>query len=553
MSIGWFRKILVVSVGTAGLAITVHAEVTTPAVFSDHMVLQRGMPVPVWGKADPGEEVTVKIAGKDWKTKAANDGKWMVKLDAMEARATPMELVVAGKNTLTFKDVLVGDVWICSGQSNMEWNLGNASNADEEIPKSANPNIRLFMVVKKTSFKPLQDCTGKWNVCGPDTVKPFSAVGYFFGKELNKTLNVPIGLIGTNWGGTPAQSWTSIEGLQKEAALKDLADQASALEANLPKVMENYTTQVLPKWDENMKKWKANVEAPFQKEMAAWKTLAAQAKAEGKPEPAKPVMKSPPPRKPNSPDNDSHAPTVLFNGMISPLLPYGIKGAIWYQGESNAGNPTQYATLFPAMIRDWRNKWGQGEFPFFFVQLANYMKRVDAPVEKGWAELRESQLKTLSLTNTGMAVIIDIGNGADIHPKDKLNVGKRLAFSARKVAYGQDIVHSGPIYKSMAVEGGKAVLKFDHVGSGLVIGAAPADKSGIEPAKPLDELKGFAIAGADKKFVWAKAKIAGDTVVVQSDEVKEPTAVRYGWANNPEVNLYNKDGLPASPFRTDAE
>ena len=506
------RKLTNISLIALALACFIslaQADVKMPAVFGSGMVLQREATVPVWGWADPGEKVTVSFAGQTAEATASQSGEWKAELKAMPANAAGQTMKVQGKNALSLDDVLVGEVWVCSGQSNMEMGIGNC-NVPEEIAKANHPTIRLFLVEKNTSTTPLKDL-GKpaaWAPCSPESIikggwNGFSAAAYFFGREIQQKLNVPVGLIGTYWGGTPAQAWTSQPALAKDARLQVYL-------ANMKKSEENYPV----------------AKQRFQAQLAAWKKAGAKGKA---------------PRAPQDPVKGPNRPANLYNAMINPLVPYAIRGAIWYQGESNA-SPYEaglYHRLFSTMIRDWRAKWGQGDFPFLFVQLANFMKRADAPGDSNWARLRESQLKTLGLKNTGMAVIIDIGDANDIHPKDKLNVGKRLALAGLKVAYGQELVYSGPIFAKMKAEGGKAVLSFKNVGGGLV------SKSG-------ESLKGFAVAGADKKFVWADAKIVGDAVEVSSPAVKAPVAVRYAWADNPEVSLYNKEGLPASPFRTDA-
>jgi sialate O-acetylesterase len=456
------------------------AEVSLHPLFSDHMVLQQGIPAPVWGTAAAGEEVTVSFAGQKKSARAGADGRWMVKLDPMKPGG-PHEMTIG---TVTLKNVLVGEVWVCSGQSNMEWSVKASKNAPEEIAAAAFPLIRLFTVPKKPADTPQRDVVGSWKECSPESVPGFSAVGYFFGRELHKARNIPIGLIHTSWGGTAAELWTSRRVLEADPEFKPMIEQQEA-------------------------------------RMKAFAEASEKAKAEGKASPKKP----------------GPGPTQLYNGMIAPLLPYAIAGAIWYQGESNAGRAKQYQKLFPAMIKNWRDDWGQGDFPFLFVQLANFMKRKPEPAESNWAALREAQTMTLSLPKTGMAVIIDIGDEKDIHPRNKQDVGKRLALAARHVAHGEDLVYSGPMYDSMKVEGNKARIAFKHVGGGL-------EARG-------DRLAGFSIAGEDKAFVWAEAKIEGNAVVVWSDKVEKPAAVRYGWADNPECTLYNKEGLPASPFRTD--
>lgn len=489
------------------LAGVLSADVRLPSVISDNMVLQQGKSVPIWGWADANEAVTVTGSwgsGK-WETTADHDGKWMVKIDTGKAGG-PYEMTVSDKNPITIKNILVGEVWVCSGQSNMEFSLRMAKNSGEEIAEANNyPQIRQFLVGRKVTYKPMYNCNGKWQICSSQTAGNFTAVGYFFGRELNKQLNVPVGLIHTSWGGTPAESWMSKEYLENDPNFQPILKRFEETSANI--------TELKAKYREDMQKYDA---------------IVPQLKAEGKPLP-------PRPEEPIGPGH-AYSPTGLYNGMIVPILPYGIRGAIWYQGESNASRAYQYRTLFPAMIKNWRDAWHQGDFPFLFVQLANYMEPEPQPVESDWAELREAQLMTLSVPNTGMAVTIDIGE-KDIHPKNKQDVGKRLALWALAKTYGKDIVYSGPIYKSMKVDGNNVILTFDNVGSGLM-------------AKG-DSLKGFAIAGADRKFVWADAKIEGDTIVVSSDKVAAPVSVRYAWAINPVCNLYNKEGLPATPFRTD--
>ena len=489
------------------LAGVLSADVRLPSIISDNMVLQQGKAVPIWGWADANEAVTVTGSwgsGK-WKTTADQDGKWMVKIDTGKAGG-PYEMTVSGKNPITIKNILVGEVWVCSGQSNMEFTVKQAKNSAEEIAEANNyPQLRQFLVGRKVIYTPMYNCNGKWQICSSQTAGTFTAAGYFFGRELNKQLNVPVGLINTSWGGTPAESWMSKEYLENDPNFQPILKKFEATSADINELKKKYR--------EDMQKYDAVVP---------------QLKAEGKPLP-------PRPEEPIGPGHP-YSPMGLYNGMIVPILPYGIRGAIWYQGESNAWRAYQYRTLFPAMIKNWRDAWHQGDFPFLFVQLANYMQSEPQPVESDWAELREAQLMTLSVPNTGMAVTIDIGE-PDIHPKNKQDVGKRLALWALAKTYGKNIVYSGPIYKSMKVDGNKAILTFDNVGSGLM-------------AKG-DSLKGFAIAGADKKFVWADAKIEGDTVVASSDKVVSPASVRYAWAINPVCNLYNKEGLPATPFRTD--
>ncbi|MDZ4818351.1 MAG: sialate O-acetylesterase [Planctomycetota bacterium] len=432
------------------------AEVRPNALFSDNAVLQRDRKIPVWGTAAEGEEVKVTLGDKSAST-TAKDGKWQVELEPMKAGG-PYTLTIEGKNKVEAKNILIGEVWICSGQSNMQWAVNQTADPKQTIAAANYPRIRLVTIPRGGKSKPQDDVAAKWEECSPETVPPFSAVAYHFGVALYKQLDVPIGLISTNVGGTPAQHWTSKEGLASQPELAGFAAEKNASE--------------------------------------------------------------------------------LYNAMIHPLVPYAIRGAIWYQGESNAGQAHRYRTLFPTMIQDWRNVWKQGDFPFLFVQLAPHRKKVDKPGDSTWAELREAQLMTLSkLPNTGMAVIMDVGDEEDIHPKAKQPVGQRLALAARALAYGEKVEHTGPMYESLSVENGRAVLRFRNIGQGLEVRG--------------DKLTGFSIAGEDKVFHNAEAKIEGDTVVVSSPEVKTPVAVRFGWADFPQVNLWNKNGLPASPFRTD--
>lgn len=488
------------------LAGPLFAAVTVPNIFGDHMVVQAGQAVPVWGKADPGEKVTVWLGGRSASTTAACCGKWMVKVPPVKAEGA-VELTISGRdNTLVFRDVLVGEVWAGSGQSNMQWPVKASRDAETEIAQADYPQIRLFHVERKVAGEPQDNCNGTWMVCTPENIPEFSAVLYFFGRTLHEELKRPVGLIHTSWGGTPAEAWTSRCTLSSHPDLKCLVDQ----------------------WDDTVQKYPAAMEK-YKENLAAWEEAAAKAKADGKPEPPKPGE----PRGPEHP----HRASGLYNAMIAPIVPYGIRGAIWYQGESNAGRAYQYRELFPAMIEDWRAAWGQGDFPFYFVQLANFMARAPEPGESEWAELREAQTMTLGVKNTGMAVIIDIGEEKDIHPKNKQDVGKRLALNALAKDYGRDVAWSGPMYKRVHFKKGAAHLWFDHACGLSTQGNAP--------------LKGFAIAGADRKFVWADARIEGKKVVVSSPQVPNPVAVRYGWANNPECTLTNASGLPASPFRTD--
>jgi len=509
-----FAALMICSV-TALLSAVSWADVRLPAIISDNMVLQAGSRVALWGWADPNEEINVNVSWSkaNWTIQADDKGKWTFRMTAPETGG-PYEITLKGKNAITIKNILAGEVWLCSGQSNMEMAVGSAANAKEEIAGADQSQIRLFTVEKKVAEKPESDCKGKWVVCSPETVGGFSAAGYFFGRELHKELKQPIGLIHTSWGGTLAEAWTSPAALRANPNLEPILTRYKEALAVFPKAS-----------------------AKYKEDLAKWNEAAKQAKEEGKPVP------SGRPAQPLGPGNPN-SPSGLYNAMIAPLIPYTIRGAIWYQGESNAGRAYQYRDLFPTMIKSWWNAWKQEEqeeqedFAFLFVQLANFMAVKEEPGDSSWAELREAQTMTLEIPNTGMAVIIDIGDTKNIHPTNKQDVGKRLALWALGNTYGKSLVYSGPMYKSMEKKGNKIVLSFNHVGGGLV-------------AKGGEPLKGFAIAGTDRKFVWADAKIEGDKIVVGSEKVPDPIAVRYAWADNPICNLYNKADLPASPFRTD--
>jgi sialate O-acetylesterase len=484
-------------------------DVTLPALFGNHMVLQQGQEDRVWGRADPDEEVTVRIADQDRTTKADRDGKWAVTLEAMKAGG-PHTMTVRGKNTITLDDVLVGEVWLCSGQSNMQLAVAGAKDAELETRAARFPRIRLITVPQVGTQEPQADFQGRWEACSPETVGQFSAVGYFFGRQLHETLDVPIGLIDDSWGGSACEAWVRRDLLEADERYEPLIERWATIEQGYPKA-----------------------KAKYEEQLAAWKDAAAQARAEGKQ----------PPRQPQSPDAQMRGnarPGNIYNGVLKPTIGYGLRGVIWYQGESNSGRAYQYRDLFPLMIKSWREEWGIGDFPFYWVQLADYMAEKPEPAGSAWAELREAQTMTLEkLPHTGQAVIIDLGEGQDIHPRNKQDVGKRLARWALARDYGVDVAYSSPTYKTMETRDEKIVVTFDHVGGGL---------------KPFDvpEARGFAIAGSDRQFVRAQARTVGkDKVEVWSDEVSDPVAVRYAWADNPVCNLYSQEGLPATPFRTD--
>lgn len=485
-----------------GSSLSLHADVSVPNIFGDHMVLQRDQANPVWGKADAGETVTVSIDGQSHSTVAATDGTWRVKLDPL-AVGGPYQLTIKGNNTVTFKDVLAGEVWICSGQSNMQWSVKNSNHADLEIASANYPDIRLISVPQVGTQEAQDNFNGKWESCSPKTVGKFSAVGYLFGRRLHSTLGVPIGLINNAWGGSSAEAWVPRDVLEAHGGY----------------------TELLASWDAKSAAYTDEMHAAKVAEFKVWQQA-------GKPAPAK--------RQPRDFRAGQHRPANIFNGVLNPTIGYGIRGVIWYQGESNADRAYQYRELFPLMIRTWRDLWQQGDFPFYWVQLADFEAEKENPTESNWAELREAQTMTLSLPNTGEAVIIDAGEGRDIHPRDKQTVAHRLARHALANDYGYDMAAQSPRYASMQTKGNAITLTFDNVSNG---GLYTFDVN-----QPI----GFAIAGADKVFVWADAKIIGkNKVQVSSASVANPVAVRYAWANNPVANLQDRNGLPATPFRTD--
>lgn len=484
------------------LSSSASADVSLPTLLADHMVIQRGLPVHIWGKAAPGEAVNVTLGDDSTSTTADSLGFWSVYLPPREAGG-PFELTVKGKNTISLKDVLVGDVWVASGQSNMELPVSASANADNEIAAATHPRIRLYRVKNNVASYPLLDAEAEpWTPCTPETARDFSAVAYFFGRNLEDKLAVPIGLIETAWGGTPADAWTSLRSISADASLMPVF-------AEWSRMNDDFAVSSLRR----------------EKQLDEWRQAVEKAKAAGKEPPGFPW-------EPN--ERGCWAPAGLFNAMIAPLTRYPIRGAIWYQGESNApaARAPLYARLFRTMIQDWRRAWGQGDFPFLFVQLANYRPGPDTK----WPEVREAQRQTLALAKTGMAVTIDIGDPADIHPKNKQDVGARLALAARAIEYGERVEYSGPLFRQATREGKAIRVWFDHAG-GL------AAKGG--------SLRGFEVAGADHKFVAAEARIDGSTVIVSNSSVAEPRLARYGWSDDPGSNLYSAAGLPASPFRSE--
>jgi len=488
----------------------IRAEITLPSVIGDNMVLQQKTASAIWGKADPGEMVSVE---GNWEGAVAesivtdSDGHWMVRIQTPPAGG-PFVLTIAGNNTLELKNVMSGEVWLAGGQSNTKMPVqGFAANqpvkgSAVEIATANYPNIRLFDVNSEDGSGidlsiPQFTCPGQWKECSPETVGSFSAIGYFFGKEIHQYTDVPVGIIHSSVGGTFLETWMRSEIVENDPEFSKIgiavAEQKEAWFQEHPEDRSKPTSEL-----------------PYHFQ-------------------------------------DFEQVGNLYNGIIAPLIPFTIKGVIWYQGESNGGRGKQYQTLFPAMIQNWRNDWGQGDFPFYFVQIANFYgkppgapstyKKPDVPVAHIWAELREAQFMALAVTNTGMAVTIDIGEECNIHPANKIDVGKRLSLWALAKDYGKNVIYSGPLYKSMQIEGDKIRISFEHAESGL------AAKGEI--------LEGFAIAGADEQFFWADAVIDGDTVVVSNPTIKTPVAVRYAWEFNPTCNLYNGATLPASPFRTD--
>ena len=505
---------------------SVHADVKLPALFADHAVFQRDVPLPVWGSAEPGEKVSVTLGKASGETVTAKDGRWQVTLKAQPMSRTPLTLTVAGKNTITIKDVLLGDVWLCGGQSNMEWGLGGCD-APEDIRSADFPLVRQFGVELHFATTPQKDVKGRWAVCSPQSAAGFTAVGFYFARRVHQETGVPIGLLRSCVGGTNIELWMAQETLMNTPALvaygkfmrDSLAQYQKDLAASIPAV-------------------------------EAWTAQARSAMKEGQPIPLPPAM----PEFPFGEKMFRPRCVTLHNGMIAPLIPFAIRGVLWYQGENNAGNAAdgaQYLEKKRAMLNDWRKWFGTPTTPFYFVQLAAWQKPSNDPAGgDGWAYIRDAQRKCLTLPHTGMAVATDIGDADDIHPKNKADVGDRLARWALVNEYGKSIVPSGPLYKQLKIEGDKVVVSFDHVGVGLMVGS----KMGRKPVEEVKDgkLARFAIAGKDKKWVWADAIIVGNTVVCSHPDVPNPVAVRYGFTMNPAgANLYNRDGFPASPFRSD--
>ncbi|MGB6688662.1 MAG: sialate O-acetylesterase [Terracidiphilus sp.] len=488
---------------------TLPSQVTLPKILASHMVVQRDLPVHVWGMAAPEENVSVTFHGVTRSTKAGELGRWSVYLPP-GAAGGPFQMTIRGSSpepganaestapqTITLEDILVGDVWVASGQSNMEFAMHQAATADQDLPHAGIPRIRLLIVKKLASDFPQDDVdTAGWEASSPESARNFSAVAWYFAREIEQREHVPIGIIDSTWGGTVAEAWTRLTALGEDAALNPLF-------ASRGRMIEQEPDDLL--------------------EAKRLARLQAEAKAEGKPVPEAPWR----------PDPASWGPGNLWNGMIAPLTPFAIRGVIWYQGESNSPleRAPLYSRIFRTLIEDWRHEWGIGDFPFLFVQISNY--KSDATED--WATLREQQVKTLAIENTAMAVTIDIGNPDNVHPTDKVDVGLRLARAARALSYGEAVEYSGPMFRQATPEGASIRIWFDHA-QGLNARGG--------------ELTGFEAAGSDGKFVPATATIDGETVIVTSPSITEPVSVRYGWANSPRCNLFNGEGLPGSPFRT---
>lgn len=504
---------------------SLRAEVKLAGVFGDHMVLQRETAVPVWGWADPAEVVTVSIDGQSKQATADASGKWIVKLDAMSAGG-PFTLTASGGDKVTVSDVLVGEVWLCSGQSNMAMTVSRAKDFEHEQQNANSSQIRQFKTAAHATPELQADCAGSWSVCGSDTVGSFSATAYFFGRKLHQELKVPIGLINSSWGGTDVAAWTSLPAQQ-------------AVDAILPK-LEAFDATIAAYDQEEAK-------VAYEAALATWEKRVAAAKTAGTPLPRKP-------RPVGDPRVDQNRPANLFNGMVHPLIPYAIRGATWYQGERNSHSIEDgvlYEAQLKTLIGDWRSRWEQGDFQFLTVQLPNFHAPFDGPVQTtGWVMVRESEMKTLHLKNTGIAITTDVGEAGDIHPKDKQTVGHRLALWALGTTYGQEIVYSGPLMSFSQYRTGTTNDAGKVTPGRMMVNFIHADGLKSSDGKPL---RGFAVADKDRKFYPADAKLDDESgmLVLSSKNVGTPIAARYNWADNPDGNLVNGAGLPAAPFRTD--
>ncbi len=516
-----FSTLLVASILPLLCQAPVRGEVKLPNIFGPHMVLQQQQPIRVFGSADPGEKVTVSFAGKKGTATAGTDRRWQVTLPAMQASNKPQNMAIEGKNRIQLTDILIGEVWICSGQSNMEWWLQNSANAKKEIAAADYPEIRLFDVTGHTMHREAQaNTTGRWKLCKPATARSFSAVGYFFGRDLYQKTNVPIGLVGSNWGGTKIEPWTTVDGFASVPELKHYSDGLKKLDLSTREGKEHHREYL-----DRLTQWIS--------------------KAHEK------VNRNEPTGSPPTPPSlhDLDGATAIYNSMVHGLAPYSLRGAIWYQGESNGDEGESYYHKMRALINGWRKAFQNPELAFYFVQLANY--REGNKPEERWAPLREAQRKTLRVPHTGMAVTTDIGNPADIHPRNKQDVGRRLALWALRDIHKQDVTPSGPLFRELKIEGNTARVLFDYAPNGLMVGK----KKGLAPTREVKDgkLSDFLIAGADKKWQPANATIDGNDVLLSCPSVPKPVAVRYAFRQNPQgANLYNTEGLPASPFRSDS-
>ncbi len=518
-------RMLALIVGICGTTAPICvADVKLPNIFSDRMVIQRQQPIRVFGTATPGEKVAVEFAGESGKAEADATGNWRIQLPAVAADRAPREMIIQGNNKITLSDILVGDVWLCSGQSNMEWHLQSSMDAKAEIESASYPEIRLFDVKGHTvSRTPKNNTSGRWEKCVPNTARSFSAVAYFFGRGLYEETKIPVGLISTNWGGTKIEPWIPAAGFENSGPLAEIKKGLEALDLSTPEGKARHNGYLA-----EVKRWSS--------------------------EAAKKVKSGEHPGSPPSPPNFSsvQGATTIYNAMVHGIAPFSVRGTIWYQGESNGEEGEIYFHKMKALIAGWRKMFENPKMLFYFVQLANWQAPTNDPTGgDGWAAIREAQRKTLEIPYTGMAVIIDIGEAGDIHPRNKQDVGARLAQWGLRDVHASDTVPSGPLFKSAIREGSTMRISFDHVGNGLMVGA----KEGLAPTKeaPNASLARFAIAGKDRIWHWADARIDGENVVVSSPEVNSPVAVRYAYAMNPEgANLYNREGLPASPFRTDS-
>jgi len=552
------KKILLLTLTVLGAASQLHANVTLSAIFGDHMVLQQGTKIPVWGQADPGELVQVSLGKTQLRTVADAQGHWRVEFPPRVNTANPTTLVVAGKNIFSFQDVIVGEVWLASGQSNMAFALGWLGGVQDwlkqrgegNVMQTNNPQIRFFYVDGRAAVRPDPVGSGRWIVFSPDSARDFSAVAYFFAEKLQQGLGCPIGIIESAAGGTPIETWSSKEALQGIPGKQPGLDEVAAKEAAFPKD-KAAADALMADFGKRDNDWVQTVETPFHKAHDQWQKDSDAAKAAGKPIPPEPPY---PQTRPKNPNGEGGEYSTLFNGMIYFLAGYPIKGAIWYQGEANSGSNNQYDLMFASMVKDWRKHWGY-DFTFLPVTLANIGDRYPMPTDNGWAEVRgDEETVCQKLPKMGTAEAIDVGTGHNIHPYDKIDVGRRLAAQALRIAYGQNIVSTGPRFSSMTIEGNKIRIKWKDIGSSLKLAVSPFvsnDPVNDNPALPTDKPLSFDIAGADKKWVVAQAQLDGNDVLVWSDQVPQPVAVRYGWAQNPQINLYNKEGFPAVPFRTE--